>query len=132
MITIPPPSARPGKPDRQPIQETIAQAGLNLPDAAVLAMQQGRLIEAIKRIRAANPGLDLARAKAVVDRLHAQARTAVAEAAPPLDAARSIRHARPQRPPTVAMGDPPGQLRWLLLVAAALVAAAWIVFDGVA
>ena len=109
----------------------MASAGLVLPDVAVLALQQGRLIEAIKLIRAANPGLDLARAKAVMERMQAQARTAVAEATP-VDAARSAVRVRPQRPPTVAMGDPPGQLRWLLVVVAALVAAAWIVFDGVA
>ena len=109
----------------------MASAGLVLPHVAVLALQQGRLIEAIKLIRAANPGLDLARAKAVMERMQAQARTAVAEATP-VDAARSAVRARPQRPPTVAMGDPPGQLRWLLVVVAALVAAAWIVFDGVA
>ena len=130
MITIPPQDVR-GKPDRQQVQEAMASAGLVLPDVAVLALQQGRLIEAIKLVRAANPGLDLARAKAVMERMQAQARTAVAEATP-VDAARSAVRARPQRPPTVAMGDPPGQLRWLLVVVAALVAAAWIVFDGVA
>ena len=130
MITIPPQDVR-GKLDRQQVQEAMASAGLVLPDVAVLALQQGRIIEAIKLIRAANPGLDLARAKAVMERMQAQARTAVAEATP-VDAARSAVRARPQRPPTVAMGDPPGQLRWLLVVVAALVAAAWIVFDGVA
>ena len=73
MITIPPQDVR-GKPDRQQVQEAMASAGLVLPDVAVLALQQGRLIEAIKLIRAANPGLDLARAKAVMERMQAQAR----------------------------------------------------------
>ena len=54
----------------------MASAGLVLPDVAVLALQQGRLIEAIKLIRAANPGLDLARATALLARLQAQARPA--------------------------------------------------------
>ena len=129
MIIIPPSSSQRGKPDRQQVQEAIAQAGLNLPDVAVLAMQQGRLIEAIKLIRAANPGLDLARAKAMMEKLQAQARTTAAGAARG-DVARAVIQAHPKRPPTVAMGDPPGQLRGLLALVVALVAVLWVVFDG--
>ncbi|QIL19929.1 hypothetical protein [Thermomonas sp. HDW16] len=131
MIILPPPPSQRRKPDRQQVQEAAAGAGLILPDVAVLALQQGRVIEAIKLIRGANPGLDLTRAKQVMQRMQAQAHSAVAEAG-----VRSIGGSKPslqlhsRRPPTVAMGDPPGQLRWLLLVVALLVAAVWIGFGG--
>ena len=129
MIIIPPPSSQRREHDRQLVQEAIAQAGLNLPDAAITALQQGRVIEAVKLIRSANPGLDLARAKAMMEKLQAQARTTAAGAARS-DVAKAVMQAQPQRPPTVAMGDPPGQLRWLLALVVALVAVLWIVFDG--
>jgi len=120
-----------GKPDRQSVQEAAANAGLSLPDAAVLALQQGRMIEAIKLIRSANPGLDLARAKAAMERMQAQARAGIGEAgAGAIPAAKPTMALRPQRPPTVAMGDPPGQLRWLLAVLVMLVAVAWIGFGA--
>ena len=130
MITVPPPSRPRGKAERQQVQDAVAGAGLVLPDLAVQAMQQGRLIEAIKVIRAANPGLDLARAKAVMERMQAQARSA----APDVDAGAVMRKAsmplQARRSPTVEMGDPPGQLRWLLVVAGLLAAATWLGFGG--
>jgi len=130
MITVPPPSSSRGKPDRQQVQDAVASAGLILPDVAVQALQQGRLIEAIKVIRAANPGLDLARAKAVMERMQAQARSAATD----VDAGSVIRKAQmplqPRRSPTVEMGDPPGQVRWLLVVAGLLAAATWLGFGG--
>lgn len=130
MITVPPPSSSRGKSDRQQVQDAVASAGLILPDVAVQALQQGRLIEAIKVIRTANPGLDLARAKAVMERMQSQARSAVAD----VDAASAPRKAQmplqPRRSPTVEMGDPPGQVRWLLLVATLLAAAVWLGFGG--
>lgn len=130
MITVPPPSSSRGKPDRQQVQDAVASAGLILPDVAVQALQQGRLIEAIKVIRAANPGLDLARAKAVMERMQAQARSAATD----VDAGSAIRKAsmplQPRRSPTVEMGDPPGQVRWLLVVAGLLAAATWLGFGG--
>ena len=113
------------------MQQAAANAGLVLPDVAVLALQQGRVIEAIKLIRGANPGLDLARAKAVMQRMQAQAHVAAADAGGGV--VRVSKAAMPlqqHRPPTVAMGDPPGELRWLLLVVALVAAAVWIGFGG--
>ena len=130
MITVPPPTSPRGKFDRRQVQDTMAGAGLVLPDVALLALQQGRLIEAIKVIRTANPGLDLARAKAVMERMQSQARSAVAD----VDAGSAPRKAQmplqSRRSPTVEMGDPPGQVRWLLVVAGLLAAATWLGFGG--
>ena len=132
---LPPPAHRPGsKPDAKTLQAAAAEAGVVLPDAAVQAFRDGRMIEAIKLIRAANPGLDLARAKAAMERLQTTQRAA-AGAGPgrPRDkehAPAAALRARDDRPPTVEMGDAPGQLRWLLLVLVLLAAAAWIGFGG--
>ena len=130
MVTVPPPSRPRGQSERQQVQDAVAGAGLILPDVAVQALQQGRLIEAIKVIRTANPGLDLARAKAVMERMQAQARSAAAD----VDAGSVIRKAsmpvQVRRSPTVEMGDPPGQVRWLLVVAGLLAAAVWLGFGG--
>lgn len=133
MINLPPQSGQRATPNRQQVQDAAASAGLVLPDVAVLALQQGRLIEAIKLIRAANPGLDLARAKAVMERMQAQARSASAGLhvdKEPLAAARASMPLQSRRPPTVEMGDRPGQLRWVLLVAALLAAAVWVGFGS--
>ncbi|GAB1408743.1 hypothetical protein MASR1M8_26620 [Thermomonas brevis] len=35
-----------------------------------------------------------------------------------------------RRPPTVAMGDRPGEMRWLLIVAGLLALAVWLAFGG--
>jgi hypothetical protein len=129
MITIPPPSGQRHKPGHEQVQQAAASAGLVLPDAAVLALQQGRVIEAIKLIRGANPGLDLARAKAVIQRMQAQA--AVEEKVPrPFASGKPSLPAPSRRTPTVEMGDPPGQLRWVLVVAGLLATAAWFGFGG--
>jgi hypothetical protein len=129
MITIPPPADQRHKPDRQQVQQAAASAGLILPDAALLALQEGRVIEAIKIVRGANPGLDLARAKAAMQRMQVQA--AVDDKVPGSFAVGKPSLPTPaQRPPTVEMGDPPGQLRWLLVVAGLLAAAAWFGFGG--
>ncbi|MBK6333263.1 MAG: hypothetical protein IPF45_06555 [Thermomonas sp.] len=80
MIIPPAPPGQRRKPDPRQLQDAAANAGLVLPDAAMLAFQQGRMIEAIKLIRAANPGLDLARAKAAMERMQAQAHSAAGEA----------------------------------------------------
>jgi hypothetical protein len=131
---LPPPVHRPGsRPDAKTLQAAAADAGVVLPDAAVQAFREGRMIEAIKLIRTANPGLDLTRAKAAMERLQASQRAAAGdgtvrprEQAP----AKAALRAHDERPPTVAMGDAPGQLRWVLLVLFLLAAAAWIGFGG--
>jgi hypothetical protein len=91
------------------------------------------MIEAIKLVRAANPGLDLARAKAAMEHLQRAQRSTAnlagshPEAAPHHSPAPL---ASRTRPPTVAQGDPPGQLRWVLIVLALLAGAVWYVFGG--
>lgn len=131
MNTIPQPTGQRHKPSHEQMQQAAAGAGLVLPDAALLALQQGRMIEAIKLIRGANPGLDLARAKAVMQRMQAQAHAAVDDTLPgTLAGGKPSLTAPSRRPPTVEMGDPPGQLRWLLVVAGLLAAAAWFGFGG--
>jgi hypothetical protein len=59
--------------------------------------------------------------------MQAQARAAVADAGG-LAKGRQATPIQAQRPPTVAMGDPPGQLRWVLIVLALLAIAGWMVF----
>ena len=125
----PPPVHRP---DAKTLQAAAADAGINLPDAAVQAFQHGRMIEAIKLVRAANPGIDLARAKAAMEHLQRAQRSAVGAAAGQLGEAHRppAPQARATRPPTVEQGDPPGQLRWLLIVLALIAAGLWFAFGG--
>jgi hypothetical protein len=131
MNTIPPPTGQRHMPGHEHLQQAAAGAGLILPDAALLAFQQGRMIEAIRRVRGANPGLDLARAKAMMQRMQAQAHAAVDNKPPgPLAGGKPPSTVPSRRRPTVEMGDPPGQLRWVLLVAGLLAAAAWFGFGG--
>ncbi len=132
---LPPPAHRPDtKPDAKTLQAAAADAGLVLPDAALQAFRDGRMIEAIKQIRTANPGLDLARAKAAMERLQVAQRSAAGTAPAPPGGGQhrpAPLRARDTRTPTVEMGDPPGQLRWLLVVVVVvLVVATWIAFGG--
>jgi len=121
------------RPDARTLQAAAAEAGIQLPDAAIQAVRGGRMIEAIKLVRAANPGLDLARAKAAMEHLQRAQRSTAnlagshPEAAPHHSPAPL---ASRTRPPTVAQGDPPGQLRWVLIVLALLAGAVWYVFGG--
>lgn len=126
----PPPVNRP---DAKTLQAAAAEAGIQLPDAAIQAFRDGRMIEAIKLVRAANPGLDLARAKAAMEHLQrAQRSTANVVAGQP----EAAPHRAPTplagrtRPPTVERGDSPGQLRWVLIVLALLGAGVWFAFGG--
>lgn len=94
-------------------------SALQVPAAARNALQQGNLIEAIKRLREANPGLSLKAAKDHVD--------GMASAMPAPQAQRSGRtFAAPrERVPTVMMGDQPGGLRWLFVLITCVALAAW-------
>ncbi|UKE51627.1 hypothetical protein KCU57_04645 [Xanthomonas translucens] len=90
---------------------TGAQAD-RLPPAAVLALGQGHLLQAIELTRAQHPGMPLREAKALVERYR-------------------DRHApRAGTLPTVAGGDRPGAWRWgmlvLVLVLVAAVAFWWL------
>jgi hypothetical protein len=121
------------RPDAKTLQAAAAEAGIQLPDAALQAFRDGRMIEAIKLVRAANPGLDLARAKAAMEHLQrAQRSTAGAAAGQPEVAQQRAPTplSRGMRPPTVEQGDPPGQLRWLLIVLALLALGLWFAFGG--
>ena len=121
------------RPDAKTLQAAAADAGIQLPDAAIQAFQHGRMIEAIKLARAANPGLDLARAKAAMEHLQRAQRSTMGAAAsqPEVPQQRAPTPlARVMRPPTVEKGDPPGQLRWVLIVLGLLAAGLWLAFGG--
>ncbi len=93
------------------------------------ALARGDKLGAIKLMREAGaPSL-----KAALQAIEAQAANAARASkpdAPALPKEAPARQAMRTRTPTVAMGDPPGQLRWLLIVVALLMAAVWIVFNG--
>lgn len=130
MIIQPPSPGQRRTPDRQQVQAAAASAGLVLSDVAMLALQQGRMIEAIKLIRTANPGLDLTRAKALMERVQVQTRSATADTGAGSTGGSKTSMPLQAHRPTVVMGDPPGQLRWLLVVVGLLAAAVWIGFHG--
>lgn len=123
-----------------------------LPPDAVAALQRGDWISAIRAIRQAG-GLDLQAAKRALEAhareyAEAQARARGSNAAPATaDARQAIREVaakarvesagRPgpnlapgKRQPTVAMGDRPGEMRWLLVALSAAAGMAWLAFAG--
>ena len=83
------------------------------------ALQQGNLIDAIKRLREANPGMSLKTAKEHVDALGA--RVPVKQ----LQRAASTFASARKRTPTVVMGDKPGGLRWLFVLLAFAALGLW-------
>ena len=83
------------------------------------ALQQGNLIDAIKRLREANPGMSLKTAKEHVDALGA--RVPVKQ----LQRAASTFASSRKRTPTVVMGDKPGGLRWLFVLLAFAALGLW-------
>lgn len=92
--------------------QASTKSTLQVPAAVKNALQQGNLIEAIKHLREANPGLTLKAAKDHVDALAARE---------PVKQARRIASTFAidrERTPTVVMGDQPGALRWLLVLSA--------------
>ncbi|MDQ3039021.1 MAG: hypothetical protein M3Q51_06915 [Pseudomonadota bacterium] len=98
--------------------QASTKARPHVPAAVGNALQQGQLIEAIKQLREANPGLSLKVAKEHVETLVANGPVKqVQRAASTFGAARD-------RTPTVVMGDKPGGIRWLLITVA-IVGLAW-------
>lgn len=85
------------------------------------ALQAGDPIDAIRRLRAANPGMTLRDAKLALDAVRRQASVAGGDAA---GKALSQR-ARAERTPTVQEGDHGGYAMVFFAVAAALGALAW-------
>ena len=118
-----------------------------LPPELQLALQRGDLLGAIKAIRSVGR-MDLQAAKrAVEQQVREQAQRQAVEARAHADggkheleavadqvraAARRAAQAKRvrERPPTIEMGDRPGDMRWVLIVAALLAAAVWVVFGG--
>lgn len=109
-----------------------------LPDEAVAAFARGDLLAAIKAIRKAGP-VDLASAKRAIEgharelaaqQKHRPSQPGNAHATSQESNARDASRAHApssmlgERPPTVAAGDAPGSLRWVLAVLALLAAAA--------
>lgn len=90
-------------------------------DAIRTALQQGGAIEAIKRMRQANPGMDPRSAKHAVDALRRHASMASAGTA---TKARVVQ-AKAERTPTVVEGDHGGHGVVFLAIAVAMGAFAW-------
>ena len=95
----------------------IQKSGAQVPANVSSALQQGNVLEAVKHMRQANPGMTLKAAKDHVDALGVKL-----PAKQPQLAVSTFATAR-ERTPTVVMGDKPGGLRWLFVL---------IVFAGVA
>ncbi|MGV8944223.1 hypothetical protein [Thermomonas sp.] len=92
--------------------QASAHSEAQIPAAVRNAMQQGNLIDAIKRLREANPGMSL---KAAKDHVDGMASKLPVKRVP--RAASTFTHTR-ERTPTVVMGDSPGNLRWLFVLIA--------------
>ncbi len=90
----------------------IQKSGVQVPAEVRNALQQGNVLEAVKRLRQANPGMTLKAAKDHVDALGA--RLPVKQ----LQRAASTFAITRERTPTVVMGDKPGGLRWLFVLIA--------------
>lgn len=128
-----------------------------VPQDAVDALQRGDLLSAFKSIRAQGGGVNLQSIGNVLEahaRQYAEQQATGRKAPPPLpqgSASQSVAQAKQaareiagkaasmramadngllahKRPPTVAMGDAPGGLRWVLVVLGLLALAVWIAF----
>lgn len=108
----------------------MATSNSNLPEEAVAAFARGDLLAAIQAIRKAGP-VDLASAKRAIEaharelaaqQTHRPRQAGDANATSQASDARQASRAHApssmlgQRPPTVAAGDTPGSMRWLLAV----------------
>ena len=99
--------------------QVSAKAAIQMPASVRNALQQGNLIDAIKRLREANPGMSLKAAKDHVDALGA--RLPVKQVQRAASTFATVR----ERTPTVVMGDKPGGLRWLFVLLAFTGIALW-------
>jgi hypothetical protein len=106
--------------------DAASRVALEIPDSATEALREGRLIEAIRDVRLANPGLDLKAAKDAVEQLARDlpARTGKARSQA------AIVLARARRPPTVASGDRGGLRAVVYALALAGGALAWWMLSG--
>ena len=93
-------------------KQVAVHSGVQVSAAVKNAVQQGNPIDAIKRLREANPELSLKAAKDHVD--------ALSGTRPQAQAQRTGTTFGTQRDrvPTVMMGDKPGGLRWLFVLIA--------------
>jgi ribosomal protein L7/L12 len=103
----------------QQSMQASTQSAVQVPAAVKIALQQGNLIEAVKRVREANPGISLKAAKDHVDALGA--RVPVKQ----IQRSASTFATTRERTPTVVMGDKPGSLRWLFVLIAFVMLVWW-------
>ena len=109
------------------------------------ALQRGDIRALMQAVRASGASIDLPAARrALQAQLRAQAQQqaagrlddAQATTRAAADAAQAARQSmaevvhRRKRPPTVEMGDRPGETRWVLIVAVLLALAVWLGFGG--
>lgn len=106
-------------------QATSTASALQVPAAVGNALRQGNLIDAIKRLREANPGLSLKAAKDHVEELANTLPKPRAQGG----ASSTFAHIR-ERTPTVVMGERPGTLRWMMVVLGLLALAVWLAFGA--
>lgn len=102
-----------------PAASAIQKSGTKVTAEVRNALQQGNSIDAIKRLREANPGMSLKAAKDHVDALGARLPVKQVQRA-----ATTFANTR-ERTPTVVMGDKPGGLRWLFVLIAFAGLALW-------
>lgn len=106
-------------------QATSTASALQVPAAVGNALRQGNLIDAIKRLREANPGLSLKAAKDHVEELANTLPKPRAQGG----ASSTFAHVH-ERTPTVVMGERPGTLRWMMVVLGLLALAVWLAFGA--
>ena len=109
------------------------------------ALQRGDMRALMQAVRASGASIDLPAARrALQAQLRAQAQQqaagrlddAQATTRAAADAAQAARQSMAEavhprkRPPTVEMGDRPGETRWVLIVAVLLALAVWLGFGG--
>lgn len=111
------------------------------------ALQRGDIRALMHVLRASGGTVDMQSARRAMAQLRTQAQQAQQAQAGPLPSVRerlqaatgaleqakphtTLRAIRQHRPPTVEMGERPGEMRGLLIVAALLALAVWLAFGG--